>query len=147
MRNKGYLLLFTLGICLFLTQAAYGQDQNKTRNELKDQYGLEYRMFRFTLVPGLSTNGYKATDYVSKYSLNILAGYNGALYKGFELGGLFNGNKYYASGVQIAGLINYSGKETTGIQLAGLGTYSGEEMQGIQLSGVGNLSNSDMQGL
>lgn len=147
MQNKDYFFLFTLWICLLQSVTLHAQNRDTSADIPQDRYGLEYRMFRFSLVPGLSSNGYKATDYVSKYSLNILGGYNGALYKGFELGGLFNGNKYYASGVQIAGLANYSAKETAGIQLAGLGTYSGSEMQGIQLSGVGNLANSDMQGL
>lgn len=111
-------------------------------------YDLEYRMFRAALIPGLSTNGINATNFASKYSLNILAGYNGALDdSGFEIGGLFNGNKYYAHGVQIAGLANYSGKETAGFQLAGLGTASGEQLQGIQLSGLGNWSGNDMQGI
>jgi len=127
--------------------ALHAQNRETTKNERRQQYNLEYRMFRFSLVPGISTNGFHATHYVSKYSLNILGGYNGAFHKGFELGGLFNGNKYYALGVQIAGLANYSGQETQGIQLAGLGTYSGDDMQGIQFSGVGNISAEDMQGL
>ncbi|HKK45479.1 MAG TPA: hypothetical protein VJ964_08150 [Balneolaceae bacterium] len=145
MRFKSYLTLFFVGI-LFVGPLTL-KAQNQDHSEVPERYGLKYRMFRFALVPGLSTNGFDATNYVSKYSLNILGGYNGALYKGFELGGLFNGNKHYASGVQIAGLANYSGKGTTGIQLAGLGSYSGDEMQGIQLGGLGNISAEDMQGL
>lgn len=148
MRSQGYKILLLFGVCFFqaLTHQVQAQDKSQ-KQDWKRQDGLEYRMFRFSLVPGLSTNGIDATDYVSKYSLNILGGYNGALYKGFELGGLFNGNKYYANGVQIAGLANYSGEETEGVQLAGIGSYSGGNMQGIQLSGVGNFSDDDMQGL
>ena len=104
-------------------------------------------MFRVALIPGLSTNGIDADEYASKYSLNIVAGYNGALEKGLELGGLVNINKYYAHGVQLAGLGNISGDETTGVQLAGLFNYSNDEMQGIQLSGGANISEDDMQGL
>lgn len=124
------------------------QAQNQPENQEKWQkYGLQYRTFRFALIPGLSTNGIDATEYASKYSFNILAGYNGALEEGFEFGSLVNANKYYAHGVQIAGLGNFSGHETAGIQLAGIGNYSGEDMTGIQLAGIGNWSSGNMTGL
>jgi len=127
------------------TSSLFAQDdleENRWSN-----YDLQYRTFQVSFIPGLSTNGIDATDYASKYSFNILAGYNGALDRGFELGGLFNAHKYYATGGQIAGLANYSGEETAGIQLAGLGNYSGDEMMGIQFAGAANLSAKDMQGL
>ena len=136
------LAVFTL--FLLLTNSLQAQDQS---HQNWKEYDLEYRTFRFTLIPGLSTNGIDAVNYASKYSWNILGGYHGALDEGFELGGLFNANKYYAHGVQIAGLANYSGKETAGVQFAGIGNYSGSQMQGIQFAGIGNWSNDDMQGL
>ncbi len=71
---------------------------------------MKYRAFRAAFIPGLSTNGIDADRYASKYSFNILAGYNGALEEGYELGGLANINRYYAHGLQIAGLGNYSGE-------------------------------------
>jgi len=145
MLKKGYASLIIIILCLLQAPLLCAQDQPEDQ-EWK-QYGLEYRTFRVTLLPGLSTNGIDAANYASKYSLNILGGYDGALDKGFELGSLVNANKYYAHGVQIAGLGNYSGKETAGIQLAGLGNYSGNAMQGIQLAGIGNWSNADMQGM
>lgn len=145
MLNKGFktvlvVLFFSIGGALSV-QAQDVPDQHSIK------HGLEYRMFRVALIPGLSTNGIDATKYASKYSFNILAGYNGALVKGFELGTLVNANKYHAHGVQIAGLANYSGEETAGIQLAGIGSYSGDEMQGIQLAGVGNWATDGLQGI
>lgn len=143
MFKKGYLITAIAGFLLINTLTVQAQDNTDWQG-----YGLKYRTFRFALIPGLSTNGIDATDYASKYSLNILGGYNGALDGGgFELGGLVNANKYYAHGVQIAGLANYSGKETAGVQLAGLGNLSRDAMQGIQLAGIGNVSAEDMQGL
>lgn len=142
-----YRYSFFLLLLLCLAQAPKVHAQNQSRQDEWQEYGLSYRTFRFTLVPGLSTNGIDAANYASKYSLNILAGYNGALANGFELGGLLNMNKYYAHGVQIAGLGNYSGKGTAGIQIAGLGNYSGDAMQGIQLAGIGNWASGSMQGL
>lgn len=137
-------LILCFSICLM---ALTSHAQNSDYSDLHEKYSLDYRTFRVALIPGLSTNGLDATNYASKYSLNILGGYNGALDRGFELGGLLNLNKYYAHGGQIAGLGNYSGRETSGVQLAGLFNYSGRDMQGIQLSGVLNISEQDMQGL
>ena len=147
MFKKGYLLFITLILCLAQTTILSAQDNDQPVDQQWRDYGLEYRTFRFTLIPGLSSNGIDAVDYASKYSLNILAGYHGALEEGFELGGLVNANKYYAHGVQIAGLGNYSGRETAGIQLAGVGNYSNDEMLGIQFAGIGNWSNKNMQGI
>lgn len=144
MSTKRFLFLFIIGLCLATVAPIQAQDQPDNSWE---KYQMEYRLFRFALVPGLSTNGIDATDYASKYSLNILAGYNGALDNGFELGGLVNANKYYSHGVQIAGLANYSGEETAGVQLAGLGSYSGDDMQGIQFAGLSNWAAEDMQGI
>ncbi len=141
-----YPYLFILSFCsLLLPQLLHAQTDEY--DDLHQQYDLEFRTFRFALVPGLSTNGVEAPSYASKYSWNILAGYNGALDRGFELGGLLNINKYYAHGGQIAGLGNYSGEETAGIQLAGIFNWSGDEMQGIQISGITNVSKREMQGI
>lgn len=139
-----YKFIGLIVLLLIVTSLAKAQDQS---DQHWKEYDLEYRTFRFTLVPGLSTNGIDATNYAAKYSWNILGGYHGGLENGFELGGLVNAHKYYAHGVQIAGLVNYSGENTAGIQLAGFGNYSGTDMQGIQLSGIGNWSNGNMQGV
>ena len=123
------------------------QAQNLEYEELHKTYNLEYRTFRVALVPGLSTNGLEAKNYASRYSFNALAGYNGALDRGFELGGLLNINRHYAHGGHIAGLGNYSGGELAGIGLGGLFNYGGEELQGIQFAGLTNISREDMQGI
>jgi len=123
------------------------QAQDTTDHQQWEKYDLEYRKYRFTIFPGLSTNGVDAVNYASKYSFNLLGGYNGALHEGFEFGTLINANKYYASGVQIAGMGNYTGEKTMGVQIAGIGNYSGNSMQGIQISGIGNWASSDIQGL
>lgn len=131
-RNIFYLL-----IC-FLLVPILAHSQSKAEDELL------YRKFRVSLVPGLSTNGLEAPRYDAKYSLNILAGYNGAL-SGYELG-LVNINRTYAHGVQL-GVLNISGQETAGVQLSGLGTVSGSDMQGIQISGLTNFAGGSMQGI
>lgn len=143
--SKIHLLFATLFITLsFTSQPAQAQDHT---DQDWQNYGLNYRTYRVTLVPGLSSNGIDALGYASKYSFNLLGGYHGALHQGFELGTLINANKYYASGVQIAGIGNYSGHHTLGVQIAGLGNYSGKAMRGIQISGIGNWGSTDIQGL
>ncbi len=139
--------LFFIALLSFLSISSSLIAQDNSDDNQWSEYGLQYRTLQVSFIPGLSTNGIDATNYASKYSFNILVGYNGALDQGFEFGGLFNAHKYYATGGQIAGLANYSGEETTGIQLAGLGNYSGDDMLGIQFAGAANISAEDMQGL
>ncbi|HEX6982255.1 MAG TPA: hypothetical protein VF181_05800 [Balneolaceae bacterium] len=157
LKKIGFIAVIIVGFSFLQTSTLLAQDQ-----EWK-QYDLKYRSFRFTLIPGISTNGLGAPYYAAKYSFNIIAGYNGALEEGFEFGTLLNINKYYATGVQIAGLANYSGEQTAGFQLAGIANiseeelqgiqlagainYSGDATQGIQISGIGNYSNDLMQGI
>ncbi|PAU95501.1 hypothetical protein CK503_00095 [Aliifodinibius salipaludis] len=144
--DKVKFLLATLFTFLLISPLS-SQAQDSTNYQDWEKYDLTYRTYRITLLPGLSTNGIDAVDYVAKYSFNLLGGYHGALHEGFELGTLINANKYYASGVQIAGIGNYSGDNTLGVQIAGIGNYSGNSMQGVQVSGIGNWASSDIQGV
>ncbi|WP_018126474.1 hypothetical protein [Balneola vulgaris] len=123
---------------------------------------LEYRKWRITLFPPLSTNGVAAKNYTAKYSINIIGGYHGGL-NGLEIGTLFNYNKHYASGFQIvggvnatggpmegvniAGLLNQASSNISGIQIAGLANISGSGIEGIQVAGGVNASNADISGL
>lgn len=134
-------------IALFLSITTVSLAQDSEYDALHEQYNLQYRTFRVALFPPLSTNGLDAKSYASKYSLNILAGYNGALDRGFELGGLLNVHKYYAHGGLIAGIGNYTGREMSGIHLAGIFNYSEEELQGIELSGLLNMGREELQGI
>ncbi|MDX1640155.1 MAG: hypothetical protein R3220_00565 [Balneolaceae bacterium] len=106
--------------------------------------GLKYRTFRVTLVPGLSTNGVDAPNYSAKYSLNIIAGYHGAL-DGYEIG-IVNINRKYAEGLQL-GALNATGGNMAGLNLASLVNYARGDMQGLQFSGLGNISEGYVQGL
>lgn len=131
--------LFALAFLLFLTSTvSFAQSQTDSDDDLL------YRKYRVTLVPGLSTNGIDAPRYNAKYSLNLIAGYNGGL-DGYEVG-LVNINRYFAQGLQI-GLLNASGGEMSGIQLAGVGNLSSGALNGIQISGMGNITASSLHGL
>lgn len=139
--------LFLLSPLLLFTISPLKAQDYDDYEERRSQIGLDYRTFRVALVPGLSTNGIDAGNFASRYSFNILAGYNGALERGFELGGILNFNKYYVHGGQIAGIGNISGDESAGFQLSGVFNYSGEEMQGINISGAANIADDEMQGI
>jgi hypothetical protein len=121
-------------ICLlFLTPMAEAQDRE-----------LEMRDIRISIIPGLSTNGIDAHNYTARFSLNILAGYNGGL-DGFEIGPL-NMNHHYTRGVQIGGL-NYSAGRMQGLNIAAGANYSRGDMKGIQLAGFVNASEGVIQGI
>lgn len=115
-------------------------------NAQQSKEDLEYRKWRVTLFPPISTNGLKAPNYTAKYSINLLVGYHGGL-DGVEFGGLVNYNKYYAKGFQFAGLANATGGDMQGINIAGLANLSSENMGGIQIAGLSNISGDDLEGI
>lgn len=107
---------------------------------------LEYRKWRLTIIPPLSTNGVLAPSYTAKYSINVLGGYHGGL-NGGEVGLLFNATKYYSSGFQLAGGINYTKGYMEGFNIAGISNISRQDMSGIQLAGAANISGDDLEGI
>lgn len=129
-------VLSFLGLLVFLAGLNVSVAQNNT--------ALKYRTFRVTLVPGLSTNGLDAPQYSAKYSLNIIAGYHGAL-DGYEVG-IVNINREYAEGLQV-GVLNATGGDMAGLNLASLVNFARDDMQGLQFAGLGNVSEGYVQGL
>jgi hypothetical protein len=131
---KKALTILILLVCIFGIETTKAQ-QNAD---------LKYRAVRVTLVPGLSTNGVEAPNYSAKYSLNILAGYHGAL-DGYEIG-VVNINRYYVEGFQL-GAVNLTGGNMAGFNMASLVNVAGDDMQGLQFSGLANISGGYVQGL
>lgn len=137
MLKKLSSLCLLIALFIFPTQDVLGQDNKED---------LDYRKWRVTLFPPLSTNGTDAVNYTARYSINLLVGYHGGL-DGAEFGGLVNYNKYYTNGLQIAGLANATGGEMAGLNIAGLANISSQDMSGIQFAGVGNISGKDLEGI
>lgn len=131
---------------IFLIVAVMVLNPAVTWAQDKQQNDLEYRKWRVTLFPPLSTNGVDAPNYTARYSINILGGYHGGL-DGGEIGGLINYNKHYASGFQLAGLGNISKGNLSGINLAGIGNFSGRDMSGVQLAGITNFASGELEGI
>lgn len=130
-------LSIPLFILFFVTTTLFAQDSEED---------LKYKKWRFALFPPISTNGTSAPNYSAKYSLNIIAGSNGAL-DGYEVGTLFNYTKFYTSGFQLAGGANITGGDMSGVNIAGLINYAEDDMTGIQFSGVANVSKDQLTGI
>ncbi|MFZ1610928.1 MAG: hypothetical protein WAT52_07660 [Chitinophagales bacterium] len=105
-------------------------DENQTTDT------LIHRAVQVSFITPLSTNGYDGTDFVHKFSFNILQGYSGAL-NGIEIGGLVNMDKQYVHGFQLAGLSNLTQGDIKGCQISGIYNH-GNSMQGFQLAGLIN---------
>lgn len=122
--------------------------------------------FQISLVPGLSTNGARASSYVNQFSLNILSGLS-AGNRVVELG-LSNNNSQGIKGVQIAVLSNLVGLKTftehsrtekwalinsgfrvnaAGFQAAGLVNYVRNHFYGFQLAGAFNSAADSVRGV
>lgn len=129
----------TLTILVFLIFCLIAQAANAQQSS-----DLNYKTYRVTLFPGLSTNGVDAPNYSAKYSLNILGGYHGAL-EGYEVG-VVNVNRFYTEGLQF-GAFNASGGYMSGVNFASLANYAREDMQGVQFAGLGNITEGTIQGV
>tara|TARA_R110000868_G_scaffold304437_22_gene565431 strand:- start:7850 stop:9334 length:1485 start_codon:yes stop_codon:yes gene_type:complete len=135
-RKKLYGLLALLSLLSFTSTLV-------AQNSIDD---LKFRKWRITLFPPVSTNGTQSVNYSAKYSINLLAGYHGAL-DGYEVGALFNYTKYYSSGFQLSGLANLTNGEMEGFNVTGGVNYAKEYMAGIQLAGLANISDDRIEGL
>lgn len=131
---KKALTILILLLTFFVSQIVYAQHDPD----------LKYKKFRVSFFPPLSTNGVDAPNYSAKYSINILAGYNGAL-EGYEIG-VININRYYAEGLQL-GVLNGTGGDMAGLNFGSLANYAHGDMQGLQFAGLGNIAEGSVQGL
>lgn len=102
----------------------------------------EEHFFRISLVPGLSTSNTYST---ANLSLNVLGGYHGAFH-GFELGTVFNGNRYDVSGLQMAGVLNLNQQQALGLFLSG-GLNIAGALDGGMLAGIGNIGRERARGI
>ncbi len=111
-----------------------------------DEFGLKFRLFRASLFPPLSTNGTRADEYTAKFSLNLLAGVNGGLEKGYEIG-LVNIHKHYTHARFQLGAVNYTDGQAAGFNIGVLGNAASGPIQGFQIAGLANASRTDIQGI
>ena len=125
-----FKLLFTCSLFLIIINInAQEEDSDDT----------SIRPFQVTFITPLGTNGTLSPQITNRFSLNILAGYNGGV-DGFELGGFLNLTNDYVKGIQIAGFGNISGGNTEAGQIAGFMNINGGEVKGLQTSGFINIA-------
>lgn len=105
-----------------------------------------HRFAQVSFLPFLGTNLLMSGMTENDVSVNILAGYNGAV-NGFEMAGLANINRYYSHGVQVSGIFNAIGEETKGLQLAGIANTNLGTVRGVQMAGINNLVLDTLKGL
>lgn len=92
--------------------------------------------FQISLLPGIGSHGKMSSQFVNKFSFNLLGGYNGGV-NGLELAGLYNITNRDVRYVQVAGLFNKVGGKAEGLQLAGLFNKD-SAMKGFQAAGLFN---------
>ena len=104
------------------------------------------RPFQISLTPGLSTHGLMSAQVVNKFSVNLAGGYTAGV-KGFEIGGLFNVNKFDSEYFQFAGVFNLVGGTVRGVQMAGISNKSLNDVKGVQLAGYINKVEGTVYGV
>ena len=103
------------------------------------------RLAQISFLPTMSTNRRLAGTVENRLSINILAGYSGAV-NGFEIGGLVNVTRQDVTGLQVAGFGNVTGGKVSGVQVSGFFNNNQGSIHGIQLAGFQNVVMDTVEG-
>lgn len=104
------------------------------------------RSAQISFLPGMGSNRQLGGMVENNISLNILAGYSGAV-NGLEIGGLVNVTRQNVNGAQIAGLGNITGGVVSGFQLGGFFNNNRGNINGVQVAGFYNLVLDTVKGI
>lgn len=107
---------------------------------------LENRPAQISFLPRISSNQNLSGIVSNTVSVNVLAGFNGAV-EGFEIGGFANITKQYVNGFQAAGFGNVVGGSVSGLQVGGFFNWTIGSVNGWQIGGFQNYVASDLNGL
>jgi hypothetical protein len=120
------------------------QDTRKTDTEqaMEIQQEVNCKPAQLTFIYPLGTGGAYSAKNCYHFSVNILCGVTEQT-RGFEVGGLFNINRYGSIGMQAAGLFNIAGVKNTetrsyNVQFAGLANHTRKGVSVIQYAGLAN---------
>ena len=132
------------------TMPIAAQDTQKTEPvqniEIQQQEGVACKPFQLTFFYPLGTGFVKTAENCYHASINILGGVTGQT-KGFEMGGLFNVNKYGATGAQFAGLFNLALANnqkpfsSANAQFAGICNVT-KKGKSVQFAGICNIGDT-----
>lgn len=129
------------------------KDYNRIRGMVSERLRLNsenindtfFRKFQFSLVPGISTNGFLGGSVVNDYSLNLIGGYSKGVRKA-EVGGIFNLDEGDISYFQGAGIFNVVGGNVQGAQAAGIFNVTEGNIHGAQAAGIFNVTEGNILG-
>lgn len=99
-------------------------------------------IFQLSFIPGVSSSDSHSS---SRISYNIIGGYNGAFH-GFEIGKIFNGNRYDVGGLQLSGGANWNEQQSTGAIFSGGFNVTRTFNRGVMVSGGANISREESKG-
>ena len=125
--------------------AAQDTQENKSVQNIENQQQIACKPIQVAFIYPLGTGFVKTAENCYHVSINVLGGVTGQT-KGFELGSLFNINKYGATGVQFAGLFNATGEGKSGmsshnLQFAGLFNHT-KKGKSAQFAGLFNIGDT-----
>ena len=128
---------------------------------------IKQRVFQFSMVPALGTNGLQPGSYENYFSINLTSGYSVSTLL-FEVASISNLNTNRTTGLQISGIANLTGANAfagltkkdkdaksnsgfspylNGIQISGLTNAVIGDAHGAQVSGGINLAKGGLVGL
>ncbi|MBK6448987.1 MAG: hypothetical protein IPO45_14790 [Saprospiraceae bacterium] len=106
---------------------------------------LKNRKAQVTFAYPIGSSGTSSTEYLNKFSFNILYGLNGGV-NGFEMGSLLNYNKGQVKGFQLSGVSNINIGYSDGFILSGVSNICMDSTSGVIISGVLNYSKQNAKG-
>lgn len=116
------------------------KEKSKLSKALFEGDSLIEKPGQVTFFYPLGTNGVPSYKYSNQFSLNVLAGFNGEVNDGAEIGSLVNVVKGEMRGFQASGLVNIVGKDVTGFQAAGISNINARSTKGAQFAGIANIT-------
>jgi len=103
------------------------------------------KKFQVSFLPTISTNRFLGGNTVTRYSFNVLVGYNQGV-RMFEIGGMMNINAQDVGYAQVGGIGNIVGGNVYGVQIGGVFNRVHNSVRGIQVGGLINIVSNDFKG-
>jgi hypothetical protein len=128
----------TMNRILVILSLAFLFSQISANAQVSETPTLKTRPFQFTFFSPVGTNGMETANYNNNFSINLFAGYNGAV-SGIELGGFANTLKHDMNGLQMAGFSNVVMGKSVGVQLSGFSNINRQSLKGGQMAGFSNI--------
>lgn len=107
---------------------------------------IEKRPAQVSFLPYLGSNAKVSGTVTNNFSLNLIAGFTGAV-NGVEIGGVLNITRRHVNGMQLGGFGNITGDNMRGVQLAGFFNMNPGNVLGLQIAGFTNMVRDTVSGV